>query len=428
MTQDLLTQPTWDHLDARLRDAVARDPNNARLVEAIRAPVVTLQLLWRDAIPTLTGDPIAAERLRVTLRVAAPAAALVPVAAAALAKHGNTEASQAGLVHLRKLLVIALACYRIQSPAQAAFSREVIKGLAFQCGPAEMLARLEPHGASADAYDHLLRLTVPAMVAAGIGSRLFLRGQALDPIERARWHCIFELLPSLLEKPSELLDARPAERMAVKAAVSQTPWTIAHADGIDGVHRIGDRLRIEGSFPWLDGAFPADRLAVVGVSAAQTAELGTDVKVEDGGLSVSFATDVLWVGFVDRERVDAVNKLRLALREALGAEAQIDCTAGEPELDGEALLPALDPEAWPIAEVPPRTSANQVPPGRAEVEQITVVALCVATVEGQQAVLRAEVVKRLNAIGQGLGVRLDAGQPAMGGGRSGGAVVGAGHQ
>src|SRR5262245_40457533 len=200
----LFSEPTWSQLDARLRDAVARDPANGPLVEVIRSPLVTLLQLWKDALPTLKGDPLAAERLRVTLQAASAAASLVPVALAALTQNKNGEVHQPGMLRLRLLAVLVLAAARAQrEPQLSRFSIRVIAGLALQCGPAEPLARLEPFGASPDAYDNLLRLSVPPSVAAGHASHVERLRQVSDPVERGRWTCIRDVV-FVIEKIADL--------------------------------------------------------------------------------------------------------------------------------------------------------------------------------------------------------------------------------
>src|SRR5690242_11827983 len=107
---NLLSEPTWSQLEARLRDAAARNPSNAPLADVIRSPLVTLIQLWKDAIPTLQGDPLAAERLRVTLQAASDAAALMPVALSALEQNKDGEVEhQPGLLRLRLFAVLAAA-------------------------------------------------------------------------------------------------------------------------------------------------------------------------------------------------------------------------------------------------------------------------------------------------------------------------------
>jgi hypothetical protein len=395
---NLLSEPTWSQLDARLRDAVARNPSNALLVEVIRSPLTTLRQLWKDAIPTLQGDPLAAERLRVTLQAASDAAALVPVAAAVLAQNKNGEVEhQPGLLRLRLLAVLVVAAALAQrQPQQSLFSMMVIAGLALQCGPAELLARLEPYGASADAYDNLLRLRVPPIVAAGVASRVYLRSHARDPLERARWKCIFEMtsafMPRAHEGVADQPSGTPSQPLADQPSVGGTQpgaavppaesspafessssstgsiWSIAHADEILRVERNDDGLvEIFGSFVWWmpPEPFPEDRVAVVGYTTDSRTVFGkVDETVSDAKrLVVEFGVDdVLWVGFVERSRAERANVIREQIRKLLDGVQRIPCTAGEKFFQSADILPNYDVGAWPIAEAPPRVAGNQLPP------------------------------------------------------------------
>jgi hypothetical protein len=425
---ELLARPTWDHLDARLRDAVARTPSNAPLVEVIRAPVRTLDLLWRDAVPALGGDPLAAERLCVTLQAASDAAALVPVATAALAQNKLPIGDhRTGLVRLRALAVLIAAAYRTQPPVQAFYSMNVIGGLALQCGPAELLARLEPYGAAAASYDNLIRLSVPPIVAAGVASRVYLRGHARDPIELARWRCIFEVLEQFESQQDPDPPPVPAAPRAVasEAAATLPVWTIAHADGIDEIRVAEDgSVEILGAFPWLisESSPPSSphidetRYAVVGVTAAQIPVVGFVLEATPEQIRARFSSEIAWVGFVERPRVPLANASRRLIHRVLDAINQIPCTAREPALDPEALLP-LYPETWPIIEVPPRTATNELPASasnapdedgaRPRPDRITVVAVPVAAVEGPPPSSPEELAKLVLAVGHRLGVGID---------------------
>jgi hypothetical protein len=461
---ELLARPTWDHLDARLRDAVARNPSIAPLTEAIRAPVRTLDLLWRDAVPALRGDPLAAERLSVTLQAASADAALIAVAAAALASAPSNAADhKTGLVHLRALAIVIAAAFRTQPRAQAFFSMAVIGGLALRCGPAELLARLEPYGASAESYDNLVRLSVPPIVAAGVASRVHLRGHARDPVELARWRCIFEVLEHFEGQPSpdseEPVEGDPspgdgpipvpratrpssrraaARRAAAQPPVAQPPappsaaaaaaaaasgsTEIAHADGIEEVRVAEDgKVEILGSFRLLLTGQPPrldpTRHAVVGVTASQQVLFGSEIEAELERIRVRFSSEVAWVGFVDRSRVKRANALRTSVRGVLSAVSDIPCTSREPRLDPQALLPDFPQELWPIAEAPPRTPSNQVPattptaPDEDDLGQrrdrITIVAVRVAAVEGPEPPSPAELVRLVQTVGQRLGIGID---------------------
>lgn len=435
---NLLSEPTWSQLDARLRDAAARNPSNAPLVEVIRSPLATLRQLWQDALPALRGDPLAAERLRVTLQAASDAAALVPVAAAALAQNQNGEVDhQPGLLRLRLLAVLGVAAFRVQQrPQQAFYSAMVIGGLALQCGPAELLARLEPYGASAEAYDNLIRLSVPPIVAAGVASRVFLRSHARDPVERARWQCIFEVLGRLMggrdesggDSSTPPVNGAPPGDWKVHGRTTFV-WSIAHAHGIARVDRNDDDLvEISGDFAPLftDAQPPVFRAAdiqVVGYTSAHTTEIGEVLDATPQQITVAFDEDVLWVGFVDRRLIEPVNELRARVRAILEEVQKIECTAGERFFPAEVVLPAYDAAAWPIAEPPPRTATNELPPvaatstpspeppaaGATGGDRVPVVVLPVATIGGDDPAPPSddEIGKYLTSIGHRLGTALE---------------------
>lgn len=398
----LFSEPTWSQLDARLRDAVARDPANGPLVEVIRSPLITLLQLWKEALPTLKGDPLAAERLRVTLQAASPAAALVPIAKALLAQNKNREIHQTGMLRLRLLAVLVLAAARAQRELPLSrFSSRVIVGLAVQCGPAERLARLEPFGASPPSYDHLLRLSVPPSVAAGHASHVFRLSLESDPAELGRWGCILELIPTgetdetgetgetgedtgggnsdgNIEFPADtdaltVVTAPPfPSNLQDPSSSSGSSWSISHADGIVAVERTSGAVEIRGAFDWWAPStpFPEDRVAVVGFTADHQTVLGRVANgstperlvVRFGGTTADARTeDVLWVGFVAKDRAERANMLRAAGRGVLERVQAIACTAAEKDFDAAAVLPDYDVATWPILEPPPRTATNQLP-------------------------------------------------------------------
>lgn len=426
----VLQRPLWDQLEQRLREAAAREPQNGPLIESIRGPVTTLQLLARDAPAALVGDALAIERLRVTLQAASEAAALVPVATAALRQYKDASTSHApGLLQMRALAVLEAAALRTADDlAGMRYAIMVVTGLALQCGPAELLARLEPYGAADDAYDNLLRLAVPAIVAAGVASRVYLRGHARDPAERARWRC-------LIEVATAIAGALPANgtqpTTTAPSAIAAPRWSAASTAELTGVSRATEAegagaLVLGGHFPWVAPSWPQESWAVVGSSASRSgapAILGTVTAATTDRLTVTFPAPVSWVGLVARERVPAVDRARDALRAALGSIGKLPCAKNEPRLELSTLLPVIG-DAWPCADPPPRTATNQVPaasaaepppptPGQppgtpsANPERLTVVVARVAAVDNDELVAYEAVQEVLTVIARRLSRELE---------------------
>lgn len=437
MTLELVA-PTWEQLDARLRDAVARNPSNGPLAETVRAPIATLRLLARDAEAVLAGDPLAAERMRVTLHAAADAAALVAVARGALKQKTDDGApAPSGLLRFRGLAVLEAAALRVAGDSVSMYyALGVITGLALQCGPAELLARLEPFGAAPDVYDNLLRLAVPAIVAAGVASRVYLRGHGRDPVERARWRCLIEVMSRMAAviQPVE----QPTVAVAAATAVGGPVWSAVSVREIRAVTVDDDgAYHVDGDFPWLeDDSFPADELAVVGARPGRPPLAG--VVIEATGRSsesaldrlvVRFKEPVAWLGILHRRRQVLVERSRALLRDALDAVVADDCTQHEPAIDVLALVPPVDDGAELPLDPPTRTGSNQPPhvsfrepsapdpdqPGPADGDstgsvgsgRITVVLTRVIAADRDQVVSLAEVRDALAAIGARLNVDFD---------------------
>lgn len=422
-TLSVLQRPLWDQLERRLREAAAREPQNGVLIESIRGPVTTLQLLARDAPAALVGDALAIERLRVTLQAASEAAALVPVATAALRQYKDPSAPHApGLLQMRALAVLEAAALRTADDlAGMRYAIMVVTGLALQCGPAELLARLEPYGAADDAYDNLLRLAVPAIVAAGVASRVYLRGHARDPAERARWRCLIEVATSIAgalpASGNQPTTSHPA------GAATAARWSAASIAEITNVARGSDAdgpgaLVVSGYFPWVTSSWPAESWAVAGSSASRSgapALVGSVVAATANRLTVTFPAPVSWLGLVSRDLLPSVDRAREALRAALGSIGKLPCAQHEPPLELSALLPAIG-ATWPYADPALRGAANQVPaasaaeppqppaPGQPpstpppDPERLTVVVVRVAAVDSDELVAREAVQEILTAI------------------------------
>jgi hypothetical protein len=142
--------------------------------------------------------------------------------------------------------------------------------------------------------------------------------------------------------------------------------------------------------------------------------------------------DVLWVGFVQRDRIKDANTVRDKVRKILAQLETSPCTAGEPTFPTAGLLPDYSADAWPIAEAPPRVAGNQLPPSVAALapsepttadatgrERIPIVALQVATIRPHepapapedlskyQPPSQEELAKYLQAIGHRVGAAFE---------------------
>jgi hypothetical protein len=149
-------------------------------------------------------------------------------------------------------------------------------------------------------------------------------------------------------------------------------WSISHADGILAVERKEEgTVEIRGKFDWWPKKkpFPAERVAVVGFTADHRTVFGGAVKrLGPGRVSTTFRREdvsaienVLWVGFVAKDRVERANLLRQRARALLEQVKTIACTAAEKDFDPAAIIPDYDVAAWPIPEPPPRSATNQLP-------------------------------------------------------------------
>src|SRR6185436_14030843 len=112
----LLDPLRWQTLAARLAELAAARPDLALQCDAIRAPVETLDRLWRDTLPALHGDRLAAERIGALTAAAGPVAALVESAQVALARAKASNLAiehRPGLVRIGELAIVAVAAARM---------------------------------------------------------------------------------------------------------------------------------------------------------------------------------------------------------------------------------------------------------------------------------------------------------------------------
>lgn len=360
MTEPHLLDPLrWQTLTTLLAELASARPELAPQCEAIRAPVETLQRLWRDALASLQGDRSAGERIGALVVAAGPVAALVR--AAALAQDSAHAAKLAidhrpGLVRIGELAVTAIAAARMaprttkdEPSGSTTMYVNVVHGLALQAAPAELLARLDPHGAPVDLLADLVARLLPRALVNGFAERIQLRRFIYDPVELGRWACLAEAFAALGYGPG----GRPDQPVPVDLR----GWSPARADGIESVRRAGGVVTMRGRFPWASHVSLAD-VAILGAGPDDH----TGTKVARGRLTKASPTQLTaeldpsaeWVGFAraaDREEARAV---RAEVRHQLDAIGRLACVAN-PSLSAAIVDPS---DLAVLAEAPPHGAAN----------------------------------------------------------------------
>jgi hypothetical protein len=193
----------------RMVDVTTLDPSLARSVDVVARPVSVLQDILREAGDVLRGDPLAVERLRLLLVLAAPFGRVLatlegadPLRAEDAETEGRKDAEGQGLIdpgavralalsglQVRALLMIAVAAVRAapSAPVASLFLQRLL-GLALATAPIEALARLDPF----DPRDELIREVLRRSVTAT--GDLDVAAFAADPDELGRWRTLARLL------------------------------------------------------------------------------------------------------------------------------------------------------------------------------------------------------------------------------------------
>lgn len=356
----LLDLPRWQMLTVRLAELAAAHSDLALQCDAIRAPVETLDRLWRDALPALHGDRLAAERIGALTAAAGPVAALVDSAQVALARARASSLSiehRPGVIRIGELAIIAIAAARAaprtianEPSGSAAMYVHVIHGLALQATPAEILARLDLHGGPLDVLADLIARLLPRALVNGFAERIQLRRFVYDPVELGRWTCLASAFGELGYGPHRG-DRLPTDLLA---------WSPARADGIASVTRRGKRVAIRGQFPWASGGGAADPALAAVLGARPDGATGTSVErgrvhhATAERLTVDLGATVEWVGYALAAGLEAARGVRAEIRGQLDAIGAYPCVAN-PALSAAIADPLALAE---LAEAPPRGTAN----------------------------------------------------------------------
>jgi hypothetical protein len=350
----ILDHVRWDALSGRLDELAAARPDLAAACAAIRAPIDTIDRLWRDALPALGGDVLAVERLAALIAAAIPAAALVKTAhqAAEVARRTKlAEDHQPGLMRIGELAVLAVAAARVAPSGLVSMYAATIHGLALQAAPAEVLAHLEPYGPPRDTLGDLVARLVPPRIASRSADRLVLERFIYNRFELGRWHCL-DLAFNALGFDSKTPGGEPGKH-------DLAAWSPATADRITRVAVTGTgEVVISGAFAWT----PTDPPPIaLGATAQLDAEGVPTVAVATGSvtafdkaqITATFAQPVEWVGYALPAGIERARALRDRIRKRLSEIAAQPCVANDH-------LPAL------IADVPPPTAMTEAPPRRTD--------------------------------------------------------------
>src|SRR5262245_8440131 len=136
----ILDHARWRALAARLDALASIRPDLAISCSAIRAPVETIERMWRDALPALAGATLAAERLAAMTVAAIPVAALVRLSREAMTvgtRAKLSETHEPGLLRIGELGMLGVAAARVAPPGLVAMYPTAIHGLALHAAPAE---------------------------------------------------------------------------------------------------------------------------------------------------------------------------------------------------------------------------------------------------------------------------------------------------
>ena len=186
----------------RMAEVAAVDPSLAHHVDVVSRPLVVLQNILREAGDVLRGDPLAVERLRLQLVLAAPFVRVIREPDAIDPREGEGDGSiereilalaprEAALcgISVRALFMTAVAVVRAAPgrPVAGVYLR-CLRGLALAAAPVEALARLDPFDPRDELIRQVLRLGVTA------DDRIDVAAFASDLDEVARWRTLRRLL------------------------------------------------------------------------------------------------------------------------------------------------------------------------------------------------------------------------------------------
>lgn len=366
MEPQILDLLRWQRVAARLNALALARPALAAQCAAIRAPVETIARAHRDALLTLDGDPLAAERLAaIAVASAAPAVALLRRVQAAMRGAGKLpDAHAPSLIQLGELALLGVAAARVAPSKLAAYYGAAIHGLALQATPAALLARLEPHGASDDALADLVARLMPESTLHGTAERMQLERLIHDPNELGRWRCLARMFEALhlTVRPSSVAGDELAS--VISEAVDLSRWSPARADGIASVRERDGAIVLEGAL----GAAGAQWNEATAVILGASVEAGprgprvvttraTAVVPGDGELEATFDASIDWAGYATQETVAQAQAVRHAVRRQLEIVGKLPCVA-DPALAHR--IPPVPP-LGETTDAPPRTPSNQRP-------------------------------------------------------------------
>jgi len=225
---DVLNRDLWQQVRARLEAMTAHDPAMVPAFRQVITPVLALEALGADCLGALMNRPASVERLRAALTLLSAdlvarrdAVTDVPDAAARDAAARDAPADSPslgpGLISAGAMLILYGAAIRV-APGRGAASRfvELIRRLLVECGPAEMLGRIDAFGS-----DERVAGTLIAAVAALLQRDDPRLGPVLaaDPVEAGRLMQVEALRRNALD----VLGAQPSSWDGALAATSVDP-------------------------------------------------------------------------------------------------------------------------------------------------------------------------------------------------------------
>jgi hypothetical protein len=354
----IVHEETWDRMVARLDALADLSPETAPFIDVVRKPVDVLSTMAPLAVGVLGNDVLAHERLRLLLVGAAPATAFAELSRRHLGSDRMRQTSSAlapGVLFLGHLGILGVAAARVAADDLSAQTfLATVHGLAIAAAPAELIARLEPYGASSEELKHMVRQLIPRFAVNLEDALLDLGAFALDLAERTRWACLRDLFTSL----AELV---PAIR---------SDWEIADSSDIQRVSPAsaspGELLVLEGAFPWIAerDRWPDDVGVVFASEDPSRAILAREIDGCDPGriaLRVPPGAEPGWIGFSRAGRHAASDRVRLGVAELLEEVARAS-PCQEEGLSPRAAIPVTSHHpSHPRVEfgIPGRTPRNR---------------------------------------------------------------------